>query len=176
MTTISYSSLAGSSKKGQQLKTAVDPQQALQQLASRKGKRAAIPEEKRKAIEDREKWATAERQSSGGKERSKSKKDWDEEREQVTAAMAARQRKPNDNVATRKERKNDKRKGLSKKARLSFSHLFFFRLFVASAVRWRLGPCLTSSFSSRHPLNHWNSPIEYQKQFQFEPLGTFGVH
>ena len=93
MTTVSYSSLAGSSKKGQQLKTTSDPQQALQQLTSRKEKLATLPEEKRKAIEDREKWAKAEARLEGvkvhddesrlkkaakrkEKEKSKSKKDW----------------------------------------------------------------------------------------------------
>jgi glutamyl/glutaminyl-tRNA synthetase len=93
MATISYSSLAGSSKKGQQLKTTSDPQQALQQLALRKEKLATMPEEKRKAIEDKEKWAKAEARLEGvkvhddesrlkkaakrkEKEKSKSKRDW----------------------------------------------------------------------------------------------------
>ena len=93
MATVSYSSLAGSSKKGQQFKTTSDPQQALQQLASRKEKLASMPEEKRKAIEDREKWAKAEARLEGvkvhddesrlkkaakrkEKEKTKSKKDW----------------------------------------------------------------------------------------------------
>ena len=152
MATISYSSLAGSSKKGQQLKTTSDPQQALQQLALRKEKLATMPEEKRKAIEDKEKWAKAEARLEGvkvhddesrlkkaakrkEKEKSKSKKDWyvlffssassrslfnvldrDEKREQVAAAMAARQKKRNDNIAMRNERK----KGSSKKARPGF--------------------------------------------------------
>ena len=40
----------------------------------------------------------------------------DEKREQVTAAMAARQKKRNDNIAMRNERK----KGSSKKARPGF--------------------------------------------------------
>ena len=158
MATVSYSSLAGSSKKGQQFKTTSDPQQALQQLASRKEKLASMPEEKRKAIEDKEKWAKAEARLEGvkvhddesrlkkaakrkEKEKSKSKKDWcvfflypffltstifmttvnrDEKREQVTAAMAARQKKRNDNIAMRNERKNDKKKGSSKKARPGF--------------------------------------------------------
>lgn len=93
MTTVSYSSLAGPSKKGQQLKTTSDPQQALQQLASRKEKLATMPEEKRKAIEDKEKWAKAEARLEGvkihddesrlkkaakrkEKGKSKSKKEW----------------------------------------------------------------------------------------------------
>ena len=93
MATVSYSALAGSSKKGQQFKTTSDPQQALQQLASRKEKLASMPEEKRKTMEDREKWAKAEARLDGvkvhddesrlkkaakrkEKEKSKSKKDW----------------------------------------------------------------------------------------------------
>jgi hypothetical protein len=114
-----------------------------------------MPEDKRKAIEDREKWAKAEARLEGvkvhddesrlkkaakrkEKEKSKSKKDWyvyiqllfryllttaknrDEKREQVTAAMAARQKKRNDNIAMRNDRKNDKKKGSSKKARPGF--------------------------------------------------------
>ncbi|KAF8801974.1 hypothetical protein BYT27DRAFT_7215681 [Phlegmacium glaucopus] len=84
MTTISYFSLARSSKK------------ALQPLASRKEKLAAIPEEKRKVVRDREKWAKAEARLEGikihddesrlkkavkrkAKEKSKSKKDWEHE-------------------------------------------------------------------------------------------------
>jgi hypothetical protein len=51
MANISLSSFAGSSKKGQQ--TTSDLQQVLPQLASRKEKLASMPEEKRKAIEDR---------------------------------------------------------------------------------------------------------------------------
>lgn len=42
---------------------------------------------------------------------------------------------------------------------LSFSHLFSSHPFVTFAARWRPGPHLTSSFSSRHPLNHLNLPI-----------------
>ena len=38
----------------------------------------------------------------------------------MTAAMAARQKKRSDNIAMRNERKNDKKKGSSKKARPGF--------------------------------------------------------
>lgn len=44
----------------------------------------------------------------------------DDKREKVTAAMAARQKKRNDNIAMRNERKNEKKKGPSKKARPGF--------------------------------------------------------
>jgi hypothetical protein len=47
----------------------------------------------------------------------------DERKEQITASMAAKQRKRNDNIALRNERRNDKRKGVGKqkgKARPGF--------------------------------------------------------
>lgn len=67
MTAVAYSSLAGTSKKGQQFRTTADPQQALQQLSARKEKLASLPEEKRKSIEEKEKWAKAEARLEGVK-------------------------------------------------------------------------------------------------------------
>lgn len=67
---MAFSALAGSSsKKAQHLKTVSNPQQALEQLAARKEKLAAMPEERRKAIEDREKWEKAEARMEGVKVR-----------------------------------------------------------------------------------------------------------
>ena len=72
-TNIAFSALAGSSstsgKKAQHLKTSSNPSQALDQLTARKEKLAALPEEKRKAIEEREKWAKAEARMDGVKVR-----------------------------------------------------------------------------------------------------------
>lgn len=93
MTTMAYSSLASSTKKGQQFKTTTDPQQALQQLAVCKEKLASMPNEKCKAIKEKDKWAKAEAWLEGikvhndklrlkkvvkqkEKEKSKSKKTW----------------------------------------------------------------------------------------------------
>ena len=70
LTNVSFSTLAGSSsKKGQHLKTSANPSQALEQLAARKEKLAVLPDEKRKAIEEREKWEKAEARLEGVKVR-----------------------------------------------------------------------------------------------------------
>ncbi|KAF8172033.1 surfeit locus protein 6-domain-containing protein [Mycena galopus ATCC 62051] len=124
ITNVAFSSLAGSSKKSQSLKTNSNPTQALSQLASRKEKLAALPEEKRKSIEEKEKWDKAAARLEGvkvrddegrlkkavkrkEKEKVKSKREWDTRKEQITASFAAKQKKRTDNIAMR----NEKRKG-----------------------------------------------------------------
>lgn len=69
LTTVTFGNISGqsSSKKAEKLKTTSDPQQALEQLAARKQKLATMPEEKRKAVEDREKWEKAEARLEGVK-------------------------------------------------------------------------------------------------------------
>ncbi|OBZ76061.1 Ribosomal RNA-processing protein 14 [Grifola frondosa] len=49
------------------------------------------------------------------KEKVKSKKAWDERKEQLSTSMVAKQKKRADNIATRNERRNDKRKGTKTK-------------------------------------------------------------
>lgn len=57
-------------------------------------------------------------------EKVKSKKEWDERKRQVAANMAAKQKKRTDNIATRAERKGD-RKGRAGKGRPGFEGKVF---------------------------------------------------
>jgi len=153
---VAFSSITESSTsnhKGSRLKTSSNPTQALQQLTSRKEKLAALPEERRKQIEEREKWEKATARMDGvkvadnearlkkavkrnEKEKAKSKKAWydtllfyddhfsrlirGERKEQLTANMAARQKKRADNIASRNEKRKEKHKGAKGKSRPGF--------------------------------------------------------
>lgn len=68
-TNVSFSTVAGpsSSKKSKNLTTTSNPSLALGQLTAHKEKLAAMPEEKRKAVEEREKWEKAEARMGGVK-------------------------------------------------------------------------------------------------------------
>ncbi|KAG2757252.1 SURF6-domain-containing protein, partial [Suillus brevipes Sb2] len=135
LTNVSFGVVAGSSsKKAASLKTSSNPNQALSQLAARKEKLDSMPEDKRKVVEDKSRWAKAEARLEGvkvkddevrlkkavkrkEKEKAKSKKSWDERKEQLTASMAAKQKKRSDNIAMRNERRSDKRKSSSSKGK-----------------------------------------------------------
>lgn len=132
-TNVNFSLVGGSTKKSHtNLKTSSNPTQALSQIAARKEKLSSLPEEKRKEKEEREKWAKAEARMEGvkvhddeaklkksvkrkEKEKSRSKKQWDERKQQVETTMIAKQKKRTDNIASRNERRNDKRKGIKSK-------------------------------------------------------------
>ncbi|KAI0772890.1 surfeit locus protein 6-domain-containing protein [Trametes elegans] len=136
VTSVTFSALASSSSAPKHKKnlptTASNPAQALSQLTAHKEKLAALPEEERAARAEREKWEKAAARVDGvkvhddetrlkkavkrkEKAKLKSKKAWDERKEQVATTMAARQKKRTDNIAARAERRNDKRKGLKTK-------------------------------------------------------------
>ncbi|KAG1805453.1 surfeit locus protein 6-domain-containing protein [Suillus subaureus] len=135
LTNVSFAVVAGSSsKKAASLKTSSNPNQALSQLAARKEKLDSMPEDKRKVIEDKSRWAKAEARLEGvkvkddevrlkkavkrkEKEKTKSKKSWEERKDQLTASMAAKQKKRSDNIAMRNERRSDKRKSSSSKGK-----------------------------------------------------------
>ncbi|KAJ7072195.1 surfeit locus protein 6-domain-containing protein [Mycena amicta] len=130
-TSVAFSSVAGSSsKQSQKLKTNSNPTQALAQLASRKEKLASLPEDRRKSIEEREKWDKAAARLEGvkvrddegrlkkavkrkEKEKAKSKGNWDQRKKDLGASMAAKQKKRTDNIAMR----NEKRKGGASKGK-----------------------------------------------------------
>ena len=70
LTNVAFSSVADASSsnhKANRFKSSSNPSQALQQLTSRKEKLAALPEEKRKQIEEREKWEKATARMEGAK-------------------------------------------------------------------------------------------------------------
>jgi hypothetical protein len=95
-TTVKFSALAGDSSKSKlskKLQTSSEPKQALVQLAAREERLKNMPEDKRKQIEEKDRWRKAEARMDGDKvkddaarlkkavkrqeqEKTKSKKDW----------------------------------------------------------------------------------------------------
>ena len=67
---VSFSTINGvTSSISKKFKTSANPQQALAQLSARSEKVASLPEEKRKELEEREKWQKAQARMEGGKVR-----------------------------------------------------------------------------------------------------------
>ncbi|KAI9448647.1 surfeit locus protein 6-domain-containing protein [Russula earlei] len=140
LTNVAFSSVAepsSSNHTGSRLKSSSNPTQALQQLTSRKEKLIALPEERRKQIEEREKWGKAAARMEGikvaddetrlkkaakrnEKQKTKNKKAWADRKEQLAANMAARQKKRADNIASRNEKRKEKHKGAKGKSRPGF--------------------------------------------------------
>lgn len=116
------------------LKKLANPGQALAHLEKHNSKLSQLPEEKRKAALERDLWAKAEARAAGTKiadeekvlkkavrreekRKAKSGKAWNERKEQLDKAQAAKVAKRNDNLASRAEGKRNKRLGIKDKTK-----------------------------------------------------------
>ncbi|ODO10338.1 hypothetical protein I350_00933 [Cryptococcus amylolentus CBS 6273] len=119
---------SSSSGPKSQYKRIANPSQALAHLENQKAKLAALPEDKRKEAEERERWAKAEERASGGKVadqekvlknavkrkekgKAKSGKEWSERKRELQKSSEIAIKKRNDNLAKRLEDKRNKRAG-----------------------------------------------------------------
>lgn len=110
------------------LKKLSNAAQALAHLEKHQAKLASLPEDKRKAAEERELWAKAEERAAGGKvadeasvlkkavkreekRKSKSGQAWAERKKQLEQSQAAAIKKRNDNIAGRLQARRDKKSG-----------------------------------------------------------------
>ncbi|GHJ88927.1 hypothetical protein NliqN6_5329 [Naganishia liquefaciens] len=133
---VSFASIAlpstSGAKSSSHLKNISNPTQALQHLQNQKAKLAELPAEKRKQIEEKEKWAKALERAEGGKvrddeirlkkaakrvdkQKAKSSKEWSDRKEELRNAATVKAKKRNENIAARKKgataTKKKKKKG-----------------------------------------------------------------
>ncbi|SPO01374.1 related to RRP14 - involved in ribosomal RNA processing [Cephalotrichum gorgonifer] len=123
-----------------------DPKTALTKLQNQKKRLAAMDEDKRRDVEEKEAWLTARRRAEGERVRDdetilkkslkrkergkkKSEKEWQERKNAVAAGIKARQKKRNDNLRKRIEEKGttkarQKKTGAKKKSRPGFEGKF----------------------------------------------------
>jgi hypothetical protein len=116
------------------LKKLANPSQALAHLEKHNSKLAGLPEDKRKAAMERDLWAKAEARAAGTKiadeekvlkkavkreekRKAKSGKAWNERKDKLDKAAAAKAAKRNDNLAARVDAKRNKRLGIKDKAK-----------------------------------------------------------
>ncbi|KAI5451640.1 hypothetical protein NCC49_001621 [Naganishia albida] len=133
---VSFASIAlpstSGSKTSSHLKNISNPTQALQHLQNQKAKLAELPAEKRKQIEEKEKWAKAQERAEGGKvrddetrlkkaakrvdkQKAKSSKEWSDRKEELRNSAAVKAKKRNENINSRNEAKKNKKLGLKPK-------------------------------------------------------------
>ncbi|KAJ9105981.1 hypothetical protein QFC19_003316 [Naganishia cerealis] len=120
------------SKANPHLKNISNPTQALAHLQNQKAKLAELPAEKRKQIEEKEKWAKAQERAEGGKvrddeirlkkaakrvdkQKSKSSKEWSDRKEELQNSQAVKAKKRNENITSRIDARKNKKLGLKPK-------------------------------------------------------------
>ncbi|WRT70496.1 uncharacterized protein IL334_007494 [Kwoniella shivajii] len=114
------------------LKQLSNPAQALAHLEKHNAHLASLPEDRRKEIEERERWAKAEERASGvkiadsenvlkkavkrkEKAKTKSSQQWSERKREIEKSATVAAKKRNDNIAKRVDDKRNKRLGIKDK-------------------------------------------------------------
>ncbi|WVQ95736.1 hypothetical protein IAU59_002835 [Kwoniella sp. CBS 9459] len=119
-------------KSKSNIKQISNPAQALAHLEKHNAHLAALPEDKRKEAEERERWAKAEERAAGGKvadqekvlkkavkrvekTKAKSSREWADRKRELEKSNAISIKKRNDNIAKRAEERRNKRLGVKDK-------------------------------------------------------------